>query len=50
MRFVVTATDNRTGPISIKEATAKDAVAKAVELIGQGMSNVVLTDLEGRSC
>jgi hypothetical protein len=49
MRFIVTATDGRTGPISVKEATAKTAVLKAIELVGQGMSNVVLTDLEGRS-
>jgi hypothetical protein len=48
MPFLVTATA-RTGTISAEEATAKGAVEKALELMGQGMSNALVTDLAGRS-
>lgn len=44
MPFVVSAT-NRSKPVTIQYGTAKDATEKAIELLGRGMSDVVITNL-----
>lgn len=48
MAFVVQAKSSRPGEGSFRAETRKDAVKAAVDLIGQGMDGVTITDEDGR--
>ncbi len=47
MPFIITA-ENQSNPVSATRATEEGALAKATEFITQGMSEVRVTDPDGR--
>ena len=46
--FIITGI-GREGPVAFRAATGKTAIEKALKFVGRGMSDVIVTDLSGRS-